>query len=105
MIEIKHEDETFWCVVFLTDNHPTHPDFYIVDQSQRCLDNDIFPDGPMGEDSGINKHWYKGKPPGVYRLELRPWSYGPDREGEYDCGVDAKDTICLYEYKGKSVNV
>ena len=98
MIEI--DDETFWCVVFLTDNDATRPDFYIVDQSQLCLDKDIFPDGPMGEDSGIDNHWYKNKPPGVYRLELKPWAYGPDGEGEYDCGVDVKKATLLYEYKG-----
>lgn len=92
----KKKKEHYWCVVFVGETNG-HKHTTIVQQSEDCLYHDMFPDG--AEDESLGTAWAKEL--GLYHIELKPWSYGPDMNGEYDCGVDAAKATCLYVYKPK----
>lgn len=73
----------YWCVVVLDDGGQD----WVIRRSPDVVSRDVLVEF-AGEDNGLNNAWAKGKPAGLYRLELSPWGSGPDMNGEYDCGVD-----------------
>jgi hypothetical protein len=81
----------FWCVVVVDDGG----DGWIIRQSTDCRGSDLMPHGQSAEDNCLDMGWAKDRPPGVYRLTLRPWSH-TDYWGEHDFGIDAAEVVALY---------
>jgi hypothetical protein len=84
----------YWCVVFLDEDH----NYIIVKQSEDAILCDLFPDGAY--DESLDSVW-RNKSAGLYHLKLNPWTRGPDMQGEYDCGVDIIEAICLYTHNNQ----
>lgn len=85
----------FWVIAVIDyDKDQLH----VMYQSPDCRNYDIFINGLLGDDNGIEMIWLKpNMPAGVYRLQLKPWSH-QDYQGEWDRGVDVVGYELLYAY-------
>ena len=81
----------FWCVVVLDDDGQD----WIIRRSPDVKSRDVLMEF-SGEDNGMDNAWAKGKPAGLYRLDLSPWGSGPDLNGEYETGVDVTKAEQLF---------
>lgn len=91
----------FWCIVALMEFR--NPDAAVYDSapilrmSEDAMLTELFQEQDWF-DNGGDRTWCVGKKPGVYKLRLRPWSHGPDMQGEWDTGIDAYEAKLLYEF-------
>lgn len=85
----------YWCVVALDY---ARDQAWIVAMSGDCSDRDVLDEGTEAGDNGIdNRIWAKDREPGLYRLQLRPWS-SQGFDGDYDGGIDVSEVTLLIPF-------